>query len=67
MLQMNFFSTSALNFDPNGEVTILVAEEDSLQAGAVISTSSAAGFCGEMSSSPLDNSLNEGSDSWDSR
>lgn len=64
--QVNFFSGSVvLALDPSGEPkTPAVAP---LQAKEGISSSGPSGLLGDLSSAPLGNSPNEGSDSSDSR
>lgn len=65
MLQINFFSGSVLGFDPSGEPKAPTGAP--LQAREGISSSGPFGLSGDLSSSPLDSSPNEGSDSSDSR
>lgn len=65
MPQVNFFSGSVLALDPSGDP--MVPAEAPLQAKEGISSSGPSGLWGDLSSSPLDNSPNEGSDSSDSR
>lgn len=65
MLQLNFFSGSVLGFDPSGDPK--GAAGAPLHANGGISNSGPSGLCGDLRSSPLDNSPNEGSDSSDSR
>lgn len=65
MLQLNFFSGSVLGLDPSGDRD--VPAEAPLHAKDGISCSGPSGLCGDLRSSPLDNSPNEGSDSSDSR
>lgn len=65
MPQVNFFSGSVLGLDPSGDPN--APTEAPLQAKEGISSSGSSDLCGDLSSSPLDSSPNEGSDSSDSR
>lgn len=63
--QINFFSGSPLALEASGEPRIPVGAP--LQAREGISSSGPSGLVGDLSSSTLDNSLSEVSDSSDSR
>lgn len=63
--QINFFSGSVLALDASGETK--APAEAPLQGKEGISSSGPSVLCGDLSSSLLDKSPNEGSDSSDSR